>query len=130
MSTFNRYPRCKSLGLIEARCKKVERIATFFRIRGVKASASLKLRRLESLIARKMRIRGVKASASLKQAGIFKRAVVRGAYPRCKSLGLIEASSGVCRNPWSYRIRGVKASASLKQAMLDWPAVEFRVSEV
>ena len=62
------YPRCKSLGLIEAR----------FEERGSRW--------------RRRRIRGVKASASLKHVEPSSVVGKRGReYPRCKSLGLIEA---------------------------------------
>ena len=66
---------------------------TGYDIRGVKASASLKLickRDGEFLI---INIRGVKASASLKRRAARRRRVSVRRYPRCKSLGLIEATS-------------------------------------
>ena len=60
-------------------------------------------------------IRGVKASASLKLPPLAKDLLLVPGYPRCKSLGLIEARlhDGTAEN--NFGIRGVKASASLKQ---------------
>ena len=62
------YPRCKSLGLIEAGANSI------------------------STISYENSIRGVKASASLKRPAPGFRARGYVHYPRCKSLGLIEAS--------------------------------------
>ena len=59
------YPRCKSLGLIEAR-RRDRGIAREYRIRGVKASASLKRKVFIDKGPPVPCIRGVKASASLK----------------------------------------------------------------
>ena len=61
------YPRCKSLGLIEAKTLGPSMWVSGQSIRGVKASASLKLNH---------------ASRSGRVCAL---------YPRCKSLGLIEA---------------------------------------
>ena len=108
-------PRCKSLGLIEA-SQCIPEPATFRRrIRGVKASASLKPLFAQRETRRLGRIRGVKASASLKRAVEYAIPPRDLRDPRCKSLGLIEASFflvGVI--VFCYGIRGVKASASLK----------------
>ena len=92
------------------------------RIRGVKASASLKPPCACFLLRNQNhRIRGVKASASLKRPGFgvgYKHPFLD---PRCKSLGLIEATSSEMWI-WSFlRIRGVKASASLKRVHLYGP---------
>ena len=78
------------------------------------------------------RIRGVKASASLKQIGLeFLRQGI-SEYPRCKSLGLIEAILAERANEARWcGIRGVKASASLKLPLLGQLGhVVVEVSEV
>ena len=93
-----RYPRCKSLGLIEAPNHHLLRVQKWVGIRGVKASASLKPFRCRSFCLWRGSIRGVKASASLKRrSGDTVEPVCRG-YPRCKSLGLIEASTSSRRS--------------------------------
>ena len=86
-------------------------------IRGVKASASLKPRRVRHGAPRRpARIRGVKASASLKPRETTGECVCESVYPRCKSLGLIEARRRCPSERYIVvGIRGVKASASLKQ---------------
>ena len=62
-----RYPRCLRLGLIEASGRPPETECYVAAIRGVYASASLKLDRYRSGIHHASAIRGVYASASLKQ---------------------------------------------------------------
>jgi hypothetical protein len=61
------------------------------------------------------RIRGIRASASLKLDGFHVAVTVQGRHPRRSRLGLIEAR-GCCgrRRCRCSRIRGVRASASLK----------------
>ena len=109
------------------------------RIRGLRASASLKL--LAGLVraALERRIRGLRASASLKRVGprgyispasVHPRPTRLGliealarrkaedfekGHPRPTRLGLIEASkSAAAPMPRPMRIRGLRASASLK----------------
>ena len=90
---FLPYPRCKSLGLIEAYMIDTRRDNVLLGIRGVKASASLKPQDDDhAAVATVECIRGVKASASLKLCNLRWVSVLFRAYPRCKSLGLIEAS--------------------------------------
>ena len=87
------YPRCKSLGLIEACPLSTKAFVAIWHIRGVKASASLKPRILERGFILPHYIRGVKASASLKPGEKhLQHEMGEAAYPRCKSLGLIEAA--------------------------------------
>ena len=62
------------------------------RIRGVYASASLKLGERFGVLIFLMRIRGVYASASLKRRPARSRHHVQPGHPRCLRLGLIEAN--------------------------------------
>ena len=110
------YPRCKSLGLIEAQAQAGEAARSWRIIRGVKASASLKPRRtIVAVFGDRDFIRGVKASASLKRRPLGIACVCGAGYPRCKSLGLIEAKRRSSKPLTGAFIRGVKASASLKR---------------
>ena len=67
-------------------------------IRGVRASASLKLLGTAMSRIRRDAIRGVRASASLKPATIVDSSTVL-AHPRRTRLGLIEARSGAAERP-------------------------------
>ena len=83
-------------------------------IRGIYASASLKLCRFVPYRSSYRYIRGIYASASLKQPRYIDQLDMRFGYPRHLRLGLIEA-----RNTWARlvpppHIRGIYASASLK----------------
>ena len=85
------HPRCLRLGLIEASAKIV--IMTYRTcIRGVYASASLKLRGRRRWHAFVFCIRGVYASASLKRGEHLDFDGAAALHPRCLRLGLIEAS--------------------------------------
>ena len=88
------HPRRSRLGLIEAPTDIVNQ-AIMLSIRGVRASASLKLCETPCSCGRISGIRGVRASASLKRNHPARRNIPR------------------------RRIRGVRASASLKQRSLD-----------
>ena len=108
------YPRCKSLGLIEAMS------ALIFEISSIAYPRCKSLGLIEADYPgsqenpRSRHIRGVKASASLKRLAQWTLYSFSTAYPRCKSLGLIEAWGRRCLSQRSGHIRGVKASASLK----------------
>ena len=82
-------------GIYASASLKLDRYLAFWvdnvDIRGIYASASLKRRPRYSLPLSRRHIRGIYASASLKHVQFGRGLVRRGEYPRHLRLGLIEA---------------------------------------